>query len=201
MLLLPEERRKGLALEHQAQAEPLHCVLATADARPHAEIIDELQQLKVLAVANHWAEHLVHEAALDTVPLTGGVLVRVIVQDSSVTALALEPSDIRGSLQGLRHLAAPIERWQSTFDAHLLQKLQGPATLERIGIRMLPEKFVVLLDEVPVAALPLFQALLLHEAATGPPDLLTLAPRADLTATARWSTKKSYYFRGFPIAT
>lgn len=94
VLLLPEERRKGLAL-------------ATADARPHAEIIDELQQLKVLAVANHRAEHLVHEAALDTVPLTGGVLARVIIQDSSVTALALEPSDIRGSLQGLRHLGAP----------------------------------------------------------------------------------------------
>jgi hypothetical protein len=64
--------------------------------------------------------------------------------------------------------------------------------LERIGIRMLPEKFVVLLDEVPVAALPLFRALLLHEVVISLLDLLTLAPRADLTATARWSTKKSY---------
>ena len=136
VLCLPEERREGLPLQHEAQAQPLHRVLAAANARPPAEVINKMEKLKVLAVADHRAEHLAHEAPLDAVPLSGRVRIRIFVERGAVAALALKPSDVGGSLQRL-HLGAPVQgRPKRTLEAHLLEELERAAALVRISIRV-----------------------------------------------------------------
>ena len=176
MLGLPVERREGLALQDQAQGQAAAGVLAAADARPHGEAVDELEQLEVVAVADDRAEDLAHEAALDAVALAGRLLVAVLVQHRAVP-VALQPADVRGPLHRLAHLPAPVERGpQRALEPGRLDELQRQVALLVAGARPLAEEPLVLLDELAVGAV----GLLAHEVVVGPLELLALAARPDL---------------------
>ena len=65
----PVLRREGGSLESETQWNA-SCggVLATSKPRPHAQVVHEVQQLVLLAVADDRAEHFLHEAPSDAVP-------------------------------------------------------------------------------------------------------------------------------------
>ena len=186
VFLAPVQRREGLTLQNNAKRDPLTSILSAADAAPEGKVIDELQELKVLAVANDGPQNLSHEAPLHAVAATLWVL-RVLRILGPFNPLPLQSTGISGSLHRLAHARAPVEGWpQGALDAGRLDELQGPPAVRVRGIGVLPQKLVVLLHQIPVGAV----CLLRHQVFVGFLELLALAARLYLDTGRVWQARK-----------
>ena len=93
---------------------PAQAILPATDPGPHGEVVHELQQLEVLAVADDRAQDLAHEAALDAVPLSSLLVVVLIIAQGFVAAgrgSRSQAPGVGGTLGSLAHFGAPVQRW------------------------------------------------------------------------------------------
>ena len=63
----PVFREDRGALDGQAEGHAARRVLAAAQVAPQDKVVNEVEQLKILRVADHWAEDFRHPAPPDTV--------------------------------------------------------------------------------------------------------------------------------------
>ena len=114
VLRLPVQGRERFAFQDQPQWQAGAGILPATDPGPHGEVVHELQQLEVLAVADDRAQDLAHEAALDAVPLSSLLVVVLIIAQGFVAAgrgSRSQAPGVGGTLGSLAHFGAPVQRW------------------------------------------------------------------------------------------